>query len=209
MFPQAVDTSNFAWVSTFAYAVGDPVLYNNQWWLSLQAANIGNIPSENAFWTLVNKVSNFGLRRWIAGLYINDDEFVVHNGILYELNASPTPTRPFNSINDPSVDVTNWTALSGGVSVEHEKYYVSPDLDNIIIAKYRTPVQLIVKFFNGVTALTYRSKLDDGIDTYTARASIGALNTYLAGLANNIDVDIEMTSDATKLTVVRIEINRT
>ena len=100
-------------------------------------------------------------------------------------------------------------AGSGGAATEeNEKYYVSPDIGTVITAKYTTPVQLTPKFFNGVTALQYRTKLDDGVDTFTDRADLSALNTYLAGLADDVDVEVEMTANPTKLTVVKINVDR-
>lgn len=106
------DVSNYQWVSTATYDTGDPVLSNNKWWVSLIDSNTGNIPSENANWTQVNRISGSSLRKWTAGLYVNDDEYVVYGGVLYELNASPGTARPYNSTTNPSVDTANWTIVN-------------------------------------------------------------------------------------------------
>lgn len=106
---------------------------------------------------------------------------------------------------------TDGTMTQAALQTEFDKakqiekdFEVAPDLDTVIRNyKVKTPVQLLVTLFDGVTTISYRTKLDDGIDTFTDRADLNALNTYLAGLANDIPVEIEATTNATKLTLVR------
>lgn len=211
VIPGTTDVSNYQWVSTATYNTDDPVLYANKWWVSLQDNNTGNLPSENAFWAQVNKVVGSALKKWSAGVYVQDDEYVIHNKILYELNPSPGTPRPYNSVNSPDVDTTNWTAITSGnqPTVRIDQMEVESDLDNVVYGYYRTPVQLSIKLFNGITTISYATALDGASPTFTARADLNAVNTYLDGLADGTDVIVEYNTNATKRTVFNVTVDNT
>lgn len=142
----------------------------------------------------------------------NDEKFItpllfVTNALLASNNLSDLNNAATARLNLDVYSTGEVDAMFVGI-LDYEKYYISPDLENIVIFKDTTPIQLTEKFFNGVTTATYRSKLDDGIDTYTDRASLAALNTYLSGLADSVDIDIEFTLNSTEFTVYKLTINR-
>jgi len=98
-FVQYAD-SNFEWVSTDTYALGDVRTYSGKWWQSLQAANTGNLPTEGAWWTQINKLAATGIKQWQAGIY-TDSEIVVWREIdtVKKLARLKTATRPYSSAN--------------------------------------------------------------------------------------------------------------
>ena len=114
LIPGATDLTSYQWVSTQNYDTGDAALYANKWWESLQDGNLGNLPSEGALWTQVNKVTASSLKKWSPGMYVEADVYVVYNLILFELNAAPDTPRPFNSVSNPLLDSENWTAITAG-----------------------------------------------------------------------------------------------
>ena len=129
LFPAADDSSQFQWSSTFSYAIDDPVISGQLWWISTQANNTGNVPGPtSSFWTQINKVTSSGLKKWEPGLYVNTDEYVVDSLILYELNDSTT--RPFNSQTAPSADAANWSPVGGGSGNNTEIVDTYPDMIN-------------------------------------------------------------------------------
>ena len=108
-FVQGTDLSAFQWVSTASYSIGDPVLYDGQWWISQINGNIGNIPTEDANWNLENKVTAIIIKPWTSGIYENIYSLTTDSGIIYRLKASVTV--PFNSPTTPSSDLTNWELI--------------------------------------------------------------------------------------------------
>lgn len=107
-----VDTSSFLFDPNFSYSIGDPVIYNLQWYVSQEDNNIGNIPSSSAEWSQINAFDGtFGF--WEAGLYVGSVVFVVNNDILYFLDREEVGNDPFNSSNFANeLAAGSWVALT-------------------------------------------------------------------------------------------------
>lgn len=111
------DLSSFIYSSTATYNIDDAVIFNSLWYLSTINGNTGIIPGGGGGeWVQINKIQGSTLRRWVPGLVTSDEQYVVHNLILYELNPEPGTARPFNSVSDPATDTANWSAVGGGGS---------------------------------------------------------------------------------------------
>lgn len=111
-------------------------------------------------------------------------------------------------LNNGESGLTIRTKINANFKQRFEKVEISPDLDNVVTLKETTPLQLNVKFFQGVTSATYRAKLDDGTDTYTSYADLTALNVWLDGLSVDVDVDIEITTNPTEVTFIELELDK-
>ena len=86
------------WQADVTYALNDLVLYQGlTGWKSLQASNVGNVPSENSFWTAVTISTADGITdtEWAAGLFTYDNSKVVYNNAQYFLQTA----APFESSN--------------------------------------------------------------------------------------------------------------
>lgn len=99
-----IDTSttvqDYEWNAATTYALNNVVIYEGKWWKSLINNNLGNIPAENANWTEVSP-SPIGLVPWQAGVYIENDVFVISDiaGISQLFQLNPGEPRPFISNN--------------------------------------------------------------------------------------------------------------
>lgn len=124
--------NDFKWVSTGTYAINQPVLFNGQWYISLVAGNIGNIPTDGMFWQLENKIQATVVKPWSSGIFIDHYSLVRVGTSGYALK--PSVTLPFNSSVPPELDLTNWELVfgDGGSSVVPSNIlYVSPIGDDL------------------------------------------------------------------------------
>jgi|AntRauTorckE6833_2_1112554.scaffolds.fasta_scaffold06294_4 hypothetical protein len=111
-------------------------------------------------------------------------------------------------INNGETGLTVRNKLNNNSLQRLEKFEISPDLDNVILFKGSSPIQIDnVKLYNGVTSTTYRRKLDDGVDLFTSEASLTSLNIWLAGLISDIDIQIEITTNPTEVTYIELQID--
>ena len=106
---------NFEWVSTTNYATDDVVTYSGKWWQSLVNSNIGNIPGADLTkWNEVDK-SPSGLVFWQAGVYTEDEVFVLReiNSTVFLFRLDPLQTRPFNSTDfDAELSTNTWQEVA-------------------------------------------------------------------------------------------------
>lgn len=97
------------WQADTSYSIGDLVLFNLLAWKSLQNTSIGNIPTENTFWTEVPISEADGITdtQWAAGVFTYNDSKVVYNNAQYYLQ----DTAPFESTDfDAELTAGNWAA---------------------------------------------------------------------------------------------------
>lgn len=114
-FLNGSDISNFRYSSTKDYAVDEPTVEGDKWYISLQTPNVGKLPSSNPlYWQQINKVSASSLKRWVTGLYTDNEVFTVDPNDLSLYELKPAVPRPFNSALSPSNDLTNWNPIIGG-----------------------------------------------------------------------------------------------
>ncbi|TRX47102.1 hypothetical protein FNH22_30555 [Fulvivirga sp. M361] len=96
---------------------------------------------------------------------------------------------------------------AGSATIESIEF--APDFDNVIRRKYRTPLQFSnVQLYSGITTLTYSAGLDDGTFNFTDYATVTLLNTYLAGLPANTNVVIDFISNASEVSWVDLQLDR-
>lgn len=101
--------ANMDWQADASYSIGDLVLFNLLAWKSLQNTSIGNIPTENTFWTEVPISAADGITdtQWSAGVFTYNDSKVVYNNAQYYLQ----DTAPFESTDfDAELTAGNWAS---------------------------------------------------------------------------------------------------
>ena len=109
--------ANMDWQSDTTYALDDIILYNGLTaWKSLQNSNVGNVPTENTFWTelTISPADGITDTQWVAGLFTYDDSKVIYNNAQYFLQTA----APFESSNIANeITAGDW---AGPVAVEQE-----------------------------------------------------------------------------------------
>ncbi len=123
-FINTTDLTNFQWNSTTVYPLDGPVIYAGQWWISLQAGNTGNIPTEGAFWTAENKITAIVAKPWAAGIFESVYSIVTVANTIYRLKGSVSV--PFNSQTSPDADATNWEIIGGTGNAFFLGFYADP-----------------------------------------------------------------------------------
>lgn len=109
-----VDQAPFVYDPLFSYPIDQPVIYQNQWYLSLEAANLGNTPSANPLkWDPVSGFSD-AIKFWEAGVYLANLSMVVNNNSLYILDRAVVGSDPFVSTNfTTELNAGKWIILGG------------------------------------------------------------------------------------------------
>ena len=108
-----VETAPFVWDAAFSYGDGDPVIYDQAWYLSLSAANLANQPDTSPLlWEPVNAF-NTVLSLWeVNGVYIGELNIVLKDGKLYQLNRTLVGDVPFVSTDfDAELAAGEWINL--------------------------------------------------------------------------------------------------
>ena len=84
--------ASFAWSASTTYAIDDLVLDSERVWKSLQASNLGNPPTESAFWTeaTISPADGITDRDWVAGVFTYNKSKVVFENAQYYLQV-PAP----------------------------------------------------------------------------------------------------------------------
>lgn len=94
-----VDQSPFVYDPAFSYAIDTPVIYENDWFLSLEDNNQGNTPASNPTkWDPISAQSDL-IRVWSAGVYLATLSMVVYQDMLYILDRDEVGQEPFISSN--------------------------------------------------------------------------------------------------------------
>lgn len=114
-FMSSGTSGDFEWLSETAYSEDQVVTYGGKWWQAQQAVPENILPGTDAlYWVEISK-SPSGLVMWQAGVYTEDEVFVV-----YELAGLKTlyyladPARPYVS-SDFETELTagDWEAIGG------------------------------------------------------------------------------------------------
>jgi hypothetical protein len=95
----AAPSSNYKWIPGYTYALNVIVEYAGLWYKSLQAGNIGHLPTEagSLFWEEVEQ-SAAGFVPWAAGVFTQDEVFVLYELDGYtQLFKLASATRPYLS----------------------------------------------------------------------------------------------------------------
>ncbi len=114
-----INSIGIEWNSIENYQEGSLVLFNSNYYLSLQDDNEGNSPSSTSQWWV--EVTLSGLSHWEVGVLYHDGQFVLRDKKLF------ISTSDDNIGNDPDTDEDNW-----------ESYFISTVYsDSITYSKYQ------------------------------------------------------------------------
>lgn len=83
--------ASFDWQSDTTYDLDNKVLYNGLTaWKSLQASNVGNVPSENTWWTelTISPADGITDTQHANGLFTYDDSKIIYNDAQYYLQVA-------------------------------------------------------------------------------------------------------------------------
>ena len=119
-------TVSATWLIGTTYAIDAIVQANSKWWQSLQNGNLGNYPTEGAYWTEVSRSLGDGkIANWSAGVYTSSPTAVVSANALYLLNS--VVALPFNST-DFAAELALGEWIKVGISeLQSEKLDSYPD----------------------------------------------------------------------------------
>lgn len=166
--PQALGAvrASFDWQSDTTYVVDDLVLDNNLVWKSLNAANLGNRPSENSFWTneTISTADGILFTTYSTGVFTYNDSIVINNDQFYKLN---TPAPFLSSDFDSELLAGNWVLIGQNSSVG----YLHP------ITAFIPLSGVVDDDFSAIGELAVISAGETG--NYTTATSIGNQHVYI------------------------------
>ena len=95
--------ASFAWQADVPYSIDDLKEFNSLVWKSKQNSNLGNVPSENSFWTNepISAADGITDTQWAAGVFTFNDSKVVYLNAQYFLQVA----APFIS-SDIAAEIT-------------------------------------------------------------------------------------------------------
>jgi hypothetical protein len=209
--------ASFDWQADSSYSIGDLVLYQTKVWESLQNTNVGNVPSENSFWTekAISTADGITDTQWAAGIFTYENSKVVYNNAQYYLQvAAPyestdiaaeitagdwgipvNPAQPFGLLIPQNTPPTHQEALFYYDNVK-KNFVVYNDVSDVALD---VGLELWTRVYNNSGAT-----ITNGSLVYLNGVNGGGLPTIAVAQANNVT-----TSDVLGFATHDIENNTT